>query len=96
MIASLKEQSPWRLSNGATGRNHQTGEYIAWHIRTAAGETGKSYDPMIHQYVIQEPSSDVCPTYLEAMEDALQLTKNCRASLSVQSDDNLVYISSNR
>lgn len=51
---------------------------------------------MVHKYVIQEPPSEVCAAYFAATADAVQLTKNCRASLSVQADDELVYISSNR
>ena len=96
MIASLEEHSPWGAVSDEARPRHQTAEYVAWHIRTPDGETPRSYNAAVHKYVIQEPSSDVCPTYLVALEDALQLTNTCRASLSVHADDELVYISSNR
>lgn len=96
MIASLEEHSPWGTISDASKPRHQSAEYVAWHIRTPDGETAKSYDANIHRYVIQEPSSAVCPTYFTALAEALQLTKRCRASLSVHEDDELVYISSNR
>ena len=96
MIASLEQYSPWGAASDAAQHRHQNVEYIAWHIRTADGETAKSYEPTIHKYVIQEPSSDVCPTFLAAQEAALHLVETCRASLSVPADDELVYISSNR
>ena len=96
MIASLAEYRPWGVADDAAGHRLQTPEYVAWHIRTAEGETAKSYTPSKHLYVIQEPSSDVCPAYLVAQEEALQLTKTCCPSLSAHADDKLVYISSNR
>lgn len=96
MITSLEEHSPWGSGNDESAQRHQTAEYVAWHIRTADGETARSYNADVHKYVIQEPSSDVCPTYLVALDEALQLTKTCRTSLSVHTEDELVYISSNR
>ena len=96
MIASLEQHSPWGMLHDQTGRHHQAVEYIAWHIRTPEGETDKSYLPTVNKYVLQEPSSDVCPTYIAAMGDALQLTKTCHESLPVQANDELVYVSSNR
>lgn len=96
MIASLEEHSPWAKAKGTPGLHHQAPEYIAWHIRTTDGETTHSYVPAVHKYVIQEQSSEVCPTYREAMNDALQLARNCSGSISIDADDELVYISSNR
>ncbi|CAM9329392.1 unnamed protein product, partial [Laminaria digitata] len=95
MVASLEQHSPWGMVGDASGPRHQTAEYIAWHIRTPVGETVQSYKPTVHKYVVQEPSSEVCPTYLVAMEDALQLAKSCHASLSSHAVDEMVYISSN-
>lgn len=96
MVASLEQFSPWGVASDETGPRHQSVDYVAWHIRTSDGETARSYSPARHKYVIQEPSSDVCPTYLVASQDALELAKTCRASLSVHAGDDLVYISSNR
>ena len=94
MVASLEHHSPWGLAPGASTPRHQATEYVAWHIRTSDGETAKSYHGQ--KYVIQEASSDVCPTFLVAMDDALQRAKSCRESLSVHADNALVFISSNR
>ena len=96
MMASLEEYTPWGVVKDTAGPSHQHAEYVAWHIRTPDGETAGSYDATVHKYVIEEPSTVVCPSYLEALEDALQLTKTCRPSLSDHADDELVYISSNR
>lgn len=96
MITSLEEHSPWGAVKDEARPRHQNAEYVAWHIRTPDGETARSYNETVHKYVLQEPSSEVCPTYLVALEDALQLTNACRASLSVYAEDELVYISSNR
>jgi len=96
MMASLEEHTPWGVVKDTAGPHRQHAEYVAWHIRTSDGETARSYHATRHKYVIQEPSSVVCPSYLEASEDALQLTKTCHPSLSVHADDDLMYISSNR
>lgn len=95
-MASLEQHSPWGKGSDPSGERHQTAEYIAWHIRTADGETATSYKPEIHRYVIQEPSSDVCPTYLMAMEDALHVTEICHASLRSRLAEVPIYVSSNR
>ena len=96
MMASLEEHTPWGVVKDTAGPRHQHAEYVAWHIRTPDGETARSYDATIHKYVIQEPSSAVCPSYLRALGDALQLTRTCRPSLSAHADEEMVYIASNR
>lgn len=58
MVSALKANNKY-IANGQ--------KYIAWHIRTADGETSKSYDPKIHRYIVTEESSSVCPAYVEAM-----------------------------
>ena len=93
MIASLGDYSPWGIGPRSTLR-HQTMEYVALHIRTSDGETARSYTDQ--PYVIQEPSSTVCPTIRAAMDDALHRASICLPSLSVDADDSMVYISSNR
>lgn len=96
MMAQLERHSPWGGMSDASGPRYQTAEYIAWHIRTSDGETAQSYAPIAHKYVVQETSSYVCPTYLAAMEDALQLTEICHSSMPSDAAAELVYISSNR
>ena len=94
MIASLEVYSPWGNGPSSSALRHQTTEYVALHIRTSDGETARSYTDQ--RYVIQEPSSTVCPTFRAAMDDALQRTNVCLPSLSVDADDSMAHISSNR
>lgn len=56
MVSALKVNNKY-IANGD--------EYIAWHIRTADGETSRSYNPNIHKYIVTEESSSVCPSYVE-------------------------------
>lgn len=94
MIASLEAYSPWGVGPSSSGLRHQATEYVALHIRTSDGETARSYTTQ--KLVLKEPSSVVCPTFLAAMDEALQGTKTCHASLSVHANDSMVYLSSNR
>lgn len=95
-MASLEQHLPWGMVSDASEPRRQPAEYVAWHIRTSDGETVKSYNEAVHIYVVQEPSSDVCPAYRAAMEEALQLTRSCHSSLPYHAADELVYVSTNR
>lgn len=96
MMASMEEHSPWEVVVDDSGRRTNHAEYIAWHIRTSEGETAQSYHPTTHPYVIQEPAAVVCPTYLVAMEEAMQTVLDCPISYAWGTDVLPVYISSNR
>lgn len=58
MQAALREHNPYLA---------QSRRYAAWHIRTADGETDRSFDPAIHKHVLTSSSSVICPAYADAM-----------------------------
>lgn len=96
MMDSMEEHSPWQAVGGDSARLTNRTEYIAWHIRTSEGETVKSYLPDVHRYVIQEPATVVCPTYMVATEDVIQAVYKCPSSHGMDIEALPVYISSNR
>eukprot|EP00904_Undaria_pinnatifida_P001892 jgi/Undpi1/11703/HiC_scaffold_36.g13998.m1 len=95
MMDSMEEHSPWKAVGGESARLTNRTEYIAWHIRTSEGETAKSYLPDVHRYVIQEPATVVCPTYMVATEDVIQAVYKCPSSHGMDIEALPVYISSN-
>lgn len=62
--------------------------YAAWHIRTPDGDTELSFIPAVHKYVVTEPSSVVCPSYLTALA-----TVQTKCGLEPYTP---VYVASNR
>lgn len=90
MMASLDAHNPWTPSTFGS----RPAEYVAWHIRTASGETKESFIPDIHSHIINgQPSTTVFPLFLSATYHA---EKVCPRFYHDNVPVMPVYISSNR
>lgn len=96
MLKSLETHRPWTEAALATPEQprdpRENEKYVAWQIRTTDGESSVSYVPQVHKYIFDHvPSTEVCPWYFTAMEEALGA---CRGGSD--GDAMPIFVSSNR
>lgn len=93
MVEDLVLHRPRSLAPRASGAHPDTAQYIAWHIRTADGETAASFNPKVHTHVSLQDSAVVCPAYLAKTEEAAAV---CPGHVFERISEMPVYIATNR